>query len=92
MALTVLNWSKFCCIFHFILIMATVWQWKSQGRVGGGKYTPTFERVSEIVIEECNKNVWVYLFTPQSENFGLLTPRNSLSGSATAVWTVLIPR
>ena len=92
MALTVLNWSTVLLHLPFHFNHSHRLAVEKPGRVGGGKYTPTFERVSNNVIEECNKNVWVYPFTPKSENFGLLTPHNFLSGSATAVWTALIPR
>ena len=35
-------------------------------------------------MEKCNKNVWVYPFTPsQSDNFEVLLPDYFLSGSAT---------
>ena len=37
--------------------------------------TPLFSKnLTKIVIEKCNKDVLVYPFTPQSENFKLLPP------------------
>ena len=36
--------------------------------------SPLIKSGHKVVIEKCNKNFWVYLFTPQLGNFGLLNP------------------
>ena len=45
----------------------------ARGGYEGGKYTPTVENLSKIVIEKCNKRVWVYPFTPSRKVLAFYT-------------------
>ena len=72
------------CMKNFIksIAFASTW-WQSQGVYKGVNTPPTFKHLAESSIENCNKNVWVYLVTPPVRKFRTFALSLFSSGSTT---------